>query len=108
MSLDVKETIGNTFTDIFRLWQKLLSDTYRKYEYLEHSNKLDATEKKLLNKYIHDFRNLDKLEVWCGLRDLSTYLHRHHDKKVIFAVDEYDAAINSIFLENVANLTKEQ
>ena len=86
---DIKEA---NWQDCNRRMRKLLSDLFDEYKYLRDS--LDQ----------RDLKNFDAIwmeelhgNYFDALKDLSKYLSRYHQKKVVILLDEYDTPIVSAY-----------
>ena len=68
-----------------------LSDLFRDHDYLLESCCLKEIEKQEYREVVERKADIHKLKN--SLKDLTKYLERHHDQKVILLVDEYDTPI---------------
>jgi len=66
---------------------------FRQHKYLAISETLDEYQRKDVKQYIEG-TNTNRPKITNGLMQLSEYLNKHHDTKVIVLVDEYDAGQN--------------
>jgi hypothetical protein len=95
-----------TFKDVkFSTWQecypeivKTISNEFRRHDYLLSSSVLDAGQKQEYQKAIDKCAPKDVYQ--SALRDLSSYLHAYHQKKVIILIDEYDTVIQEAYLKD--------
>ena len=99
-SLDFDVFLGN-------LGQRL-SDLYGMYDYLEGSDKLNRMD---IAFYDSVFSNTtDIVKIGHSLKKLSEMLYKHHGKKVIILLDEYDSPINNSygkpFLQDVVGVMR--
>ena len=99
-SLDFGVFLGN-------LGQRL-SDLYGMYDYLEGSDKLNRMD---IAFYDSVFSNTtDIVKIGHSLKKLSEMLYKHHGKKVIILLDEYDSPINNSygkpFLQDVVGVMR--
>jgi len=73
----------------------LISKIYRKYLFLLDDNLLDI-EKKEFNEIL-DKTNDDIYSYTTALKNLSSLLEKHYNKKVIILIDEYDTPLDIAF-----------
>jgi hypothetical protein len=65
---------------------------FLKHKYLVTSDKLTEEDKEICKMFFA--RNADRKYVDQSLKFLTEYLYKHHQKKVIVLIDEYDTPIN--------------
>ncbi|MCK4258732.1 MAG: AAA family ATPase [Halanaerobiales bacterium] len=75
---------------------KTISKLYKNHDYLLESSVLDQFEKENYTKIIKGQADLVNYEM--TLKDLSEYLERYYQEKVFIMIDEYDAPIQSGYL----------
>ena len=93
LDLKILKTLDyQTFLDSV---QDLMSNTYDLFGYLLDSDKLTDREKKIVKSTIDEELNTSKL--MDSILILSKLLHKHHGKKAIILLDEYDNAINNAY-----------
>ena len=95
--LSLKGIKGTTFESSLSLLMQLISSLYIKSGYLLDSDVLMAAEKAKINMYLSE--KASKEELMVSLKELMGYLYAHHKKKVIVAIDEYDAPIDNAEIE---------
>ncbi|KXA13048.1 hypothetical protein HMPREF3206_01501 [Fusobacterium equinum] len=86
---DIKEA---NWQDCNRRMRKLLSDLFDEYKYLRDS--LDQRDLKNFDAIWMEELNGNYFD---ALKDLSKYLSRYHQKKVVILLDEYDTPIVSAY-----------
>ncbi|SHE62500.1 PD-(D/E)XK nuclease superfamily protein [Marinitoga hydrogenitolerans DSM 16785] len=91
---DLKE---KNYTEMISTLRKKISDLYREYVYLIESEKLNEWEKEDLKLIFGRKGNNTLYEN--SLLDLSRYLYKHHGKKTILLIDEYDTPIQQSYLK---------
>ncbi|SHF00208.1 PD-(D/E)XK nuclease superfamily protein [Marinitoga hydrogenitolerans DSM 16785] len=91
---DLKE---KNYTEMISTLRKKISDLYREYVYLIESEKLNEWEKEDLKLIFGRKGNNTLYEN--SLLDLSRYLYKHHGKKAILLIDEYDTPIQQSYLK---------
>ncbi len=93
---DIDETNWNDCLDSFK---EIIVELYENFDFLLQSNKLTDTEKARFNEIILENASLTKYK--SSLKNLSAYLKKHFNKKVIILVDEYDTPIiNGFYYTN--------
>ena len=88
----VKET---DFESTKRRIIELLMLQFEKYAFLTESDKLSQNEKEYMRRMA---REMDAFEAGSSLHRLSDYLSRHHEKKVILLLDEYDTPMQEAYV----------
>ncbi len=95
INISLKDVKESNWEDCQESFKTLVSELYKKHNYLLSSDKLSDDEKELINDIILE-KAKDKFFKF-GLQFLSGYLHKHFEKEVIILVDEYDAPIINAF-----------
>ncbi len=103
INITLKDIDETNWTDCFDSFKSLISKLYDKYDFLLDSDKLKESEKIKFNAIISETASLTKYKE--SLENLSIYLKKHFNKKVIILVDEYDAPIINSF-QNTAKPIK--
>lgn len=107
--LSLKDLKSSDF-DLFvrRLGQKF-SDLYGRYTYLEESDELNKADKEYYDSVF--MNTTDVVKIGCSLRKLSEMLFKHHGRKVVILIDEYDNPIHHShgkpFQQDVIDLIRE-
>jgi hypothetical protein len=81
-------------------FRELISSLFNDFDYLLSSEKLSETNKEKFLRYCKG--DFDAAELENGLKNLSSFLYRHHQKKVFIFIDEYDAPLNNAYLSLLA------
>ncbi len=89
---DIKDANWNDCIDNFKY---TISKLYKQYRFLLTSDKLQNDDKETFQNIISKTATLTELK--SSLVDLSEYLQKHFQQKVIILVDEYDTPIISAF-----------
>ena len=93
--LDLKDIVGFNFDEAvkeFRL--KVVDPAYARYaSVLLESTRLTAQEKAMVGKYANPLTALDRPDVVNGIGQLTQWLYKHYEEKVMVLVDEYDAPL---------------
>lgn len=76
----------------------MLSNVYKQYESLLHSDKLLEVEKKEFNKVLN--READLVELSRSLFNLSSYIYKQYNQKVVILIDEYDVPIQEAYIKD--------
>ncbi|MVX62366.1 AAA family ATPase [Clostridium chromiireducens] len=74
----------------------LLSNLYREHEYLLESDKLSEFDKNDFKEIILRKASIGVLSN--GISNLMVYMNKHHGKKVMLFIDEYDVPIQEAYL----------
>lgn len=89
---NVKERL---FSDARKTICQIITDLYRKYDFLLESGLLSEEEQK---SYRHVSAEMEKYRSAGSLRALSDYLSRFYGKKVIILLDEYDTPMQEAYV----------
>ena len=89
---NVKETL---FSDTRKVICQIITDLYRKYDFLLESGHLSKEEQA---SYRQVSAEMEKYMVSGSLRALSDYLTRYYGKKVIILLDEYDTPMQEAYI----------
>lgn len=95
---DVKDT---NWEDCYGNMIQIIAEEFARHEYLLKGDTLRPFEKSEFKKIINLIAN--KSSYSRSLRKLSFYLHRYYKKKPLILIDEYDAPINSGFINKYYN-----
>ena len=96
--VDMKDVVpgpGSDYDGFIDNIQTLMCDTYLRFEYLLDSDRLGEKEKNRLEP-IFDMTSNESL-LASSLKNLCQALEKHHERKVIVLIDEYDRAITDSF-----------
>ena len=98
---DFKDLGAESYESFIIKLKKKFSDLYSQYEYLITSTALDETD----IEYFTDVfkRTVDDWKLGYCLSNLSGMLYKHHNKKVIILLDEYDNPIHYVNDKNLQN-----
>ncbi len=91
--LTLKDAKKNTWKSCYQHITDDISTLYRHHNYLLNKNILDEKEKKDFIDIINETANETKFEK--SLKQLSKYLQRYHNEKVVILIDEYDTPIQA-------------
>ena len=87
---------------------QVLSDLYVKHSYLRDSQALIDADRRFFDRIMTE--NFDDSDATLTLHKLSDYLARHHGKKVIILLDEYDTPMQEAYVhgfwEELASFTR--
>ncbi|MES2198995.1 MAG: AAA family ATPase [Chlamydiota bacterium] len=73
----------------------LIAKEFERHRYLLDSPKLSEEEKEIFYTVLRQQANQSNTELSLNL--LATWLHRHHDSRVVVLIDEYDAPIHMAY-----------
>jgi hypothetical protein len=86
----------NNFKDTMSRIKSLMSEVYLEHKYLLESNALEDIEKEKINKVINEKGDTELIATALG--NLTRYLYKHFDKRVIVLIDEYDVPIQEGYM----------
>ncbi len=95
INITLKDVKEKNWENCFESFKTVISQLYQNHDYLLTSDKLSNSEKEFINDIILE-KAKDKFFKF-GLEILSKYLYKHHQRKIIILVDEYDAPIINAF-----------
>jgi hypothetical protein len=96
ISITLKNCKGDNFNSIFHKISEVISDLYRKFDFLLDNTSLKEFEKENFDIVLQGKAGVDTLK--SSLKLLCEYLYRHYDQKVIILIDEYDTLIHEAYL----------
>ena len=91
--LSFKDAKANNWNETFKYIRKEISKVYQQHIYLLKDDDLSDFEKIKFNKIITETGDIVDFAV--SLTELSEYLYRYHNEKVVILIDEYDAPIQA-------------
>ncbi|WP_047266323.1 AAA family ATPase [Marinitoga sp. 1155] len=94
--LTFKDLKEKNYTEMISTLRKKISDLYREYVYLIESERLNKWEKEDIKEILG--RKGENTLYENSILDLSKYLYKHHGKKAILLIDEYDTPIQQSYL----------
>ncbi|MDM8530469.1 AAA family ATPase [Anaerolineales bacterium HSG25] len=96
--MTLKDLKSRSWQECFDQIREMIHQLYLQYTYLLDGDLLHDQEKSEFNKVI----SLDDSPrvYQNALKNLSNFLHRHHQQKVIILIDEYDTPIQSGYSNN--------
>ena len=103
--IDFKNCAKDSYEEVFISVQTEIEMTYLEHKYLLNSDKLDQSDKEILEPYFSR-KKLTEEQVEQSLFDLCRLLHKHFGKKCIVLVDEYDSPINKSYLNGYEDAGK--
>ena len=91
-----KDAKDSDWHDCYAKIKELISDEYRRHNYLISSDILSEKQKNIFQSVIDEKANQAAYK--SALKNLASYLHGYYKKKAIILIDEYDAPIHSGFI----------
>ncbi|WP_238917733.1 AAA family ATPase [Clostridium sp. YIM B02555] len=88
----------NNFEHAIMAMGMLMSDVYKEYRYLMESNIFKEDEKRDFDKIIN--READLVLLTASIKNLTYYLYKYYNKKVILLIDEYDVPIQESYMRD--------
>lgn len=98
ISISLKGVSGMNFEKARDMLNGIISAEARRHQYLMDSERLSQYDKRLLEALLVKMADTDVLEN--SLWNLSQLLHKHHGKKVIILIDEYDVPLSKAYDNN--------
>ena len=89
---DIKQ---NTYDETIKKIKKIIFDLYQKYDFLSEWEGLTEKEKTALKNIDCD---MSDIVAQGAIKDLSGYLSRYYEKKVIILLDEYDTPMQEAYV----------
>ena len=106
--LSFKDVKCMTWDDTFQKICKLISSEFIRHKELAESSVLSSYEKEQYRQLADG--SADEIECQMALQILSTMLHKHHGKKSVIIIDEYDTPIqqghNCNFYSEIVNFMR--
>lgn len=99
--ITLKDTKFTDFKDFISAVRGLMSETYKEYMYLLDSKNLVDADKEDFNNILYSKGDIPLLTN--SIKNLSRYLCKHHKKKVILLIDEYDVPIQEGYMNGYYN-----
>ena len=100
-----------SFGDALESLRDVVHEAYKRHSYLQTSDILNASQKKIVEKWCDDDTYLSladtSLEIGVALKNLAKYLVKHFNQKVIVLVDEYDCVCSNAIL-NVDDIKEDR
>ena len=93
ISLSFKDAKANNWNDCSELIVTEIVKLYRKHRYLLENKTLFEDEKSDFKNILTE--NASKVKYQNSIKQLSEYLERYHNEKVVILVDEYDTPIQA-------------
>jgi len=93
ISLSFKDAKANNWNETFKYIKKELSKAYEEHYYLFENDILRSYEKTKFEKIITETG--DSVDFAVSIKQLSEYLQRYHNEKVVILIDEYDTPIQA-------------
>ncbi|AVK51413.1 AAA family ATPase [Clostridium sp. MF28] len=94
--ITLKDTKFANFRDFTSAIRGLMSEVYKEYIYVLDSDNLLDADKEDFNKILYSKGDIPLLTN--SIKNLSRYLCKYHDKKVILLIDEYDVPIQEAYI----------
>ena len=105
INITLKDIDETNWEDCFEMFKTTISEMYQQHDYLLKSDELKKYDKEIFEKIIYTTATNTNYKF--SLKNLSQYLNKHFNKKVIILVDEYDAPIINAF-QNTARPIKSE
>ena len=90
--MSFKDVMGRSFEKSFNLFKIEIAREYDRHKYLLGSAELADHEKRLYSQFLTK-EGANEEDYQESLKFLSTCLQKHHDRKVIILIDEYDVPL---------------
>ncbi len=93
--ISLKGVDGLTFDSACQRLGKIVADEASRHQYLLDSSRISDTDKLALSRLLE--RNEAAADIQSSLKMLCTLLEKHHGKKVILLIDEYDVPLDKAY-----------
>ena len=87
----------NSYKNMILSIKNIIANIYEKYRYLLESDKISKEEKVKIKKILSAKEN--EVDLKDSIWNLTKYLQKYYNKKVILLIDEYDVPIQSAYVE---------
>lgn len=94
IQISLKNLDRKSFEAFLNSLKELTKQAYKKFLYLEESDKLCKVSKNDIKKILYG--NPSEYDLKLAIYNLSEYLSLHYEKQVIVLIDEYDNVLNDI------------
>lgn len=91
IALSMKDIDAESFETAFAMAVRLVNEEAGRHSYLLDSGKIAQHEKQEFSELLN--RNMDKAVLCGSLKLISRLLEKHHGKKVVILIDEYDVPL---------------
>ncbi len=91
--LTLKEVQAGTFAEMRVILAEFLRNLYGQSQYLEHSEALSVQERQYFSAILNEACDMAKMKF--ALANLMKMMEKHHGRKPVLLLDEYDAPILS-------------
>ena len=95
INLNLKDVKADDFDAFLGNLREVVLESFKMHAYLLESPSLMRDERKLFDDLMDG--SIDKSQLIFSIKKLSKMLERHHGKKVIILIDEYDRAVSDAF-----------
>ena len=94
--ITLKDVMDSSYEDMVRAITTAVNDMYQEHRYLLESDKIYEEEKEKIKDILWIREDVEALKI--SIKELSKYLSRQYDKKVILLIDEYDVPIQNAYV----------
>ncbi|MBQ3409250.1 MAG: AAA family ATPase [Clostridia bacterium] len=94
--LTMKSVTDSSYENMILAMKTAVMSMYKEHRYLLDSDKVFEEEKERIKNILWARENIEDLKV--SMLELSEYLCRYYDKKVILLIDEYDVPIQNAYV----------
>ena len=96
--LSFKNVKKSNYEDCMTLIKDMLSDEFRRHQYLQNSNMLDDVDQEYFIRMLQ--RKGTDQDCAQSIKHLSAWLHRAYGKPVYILLDEYDTPLHAAYTDN--------
>jgi hypothetical protein len=106
--LTFKDIKSDTWEDCYDKLKKCIGAEFERHSYILQKSTLTAQQQEDFNQIVN--RKASQATFETALQDLSLYLQKHYNSKVIILIDEYDSPIHAGFIhgyyEKIVSFTR--
>ena len=96
--ISLKDIVGSNYEEMLETMKTMVNNLYKEHIYLLESEKIYGFEKEQITDIL--YRRMNEETIKSAILNLSSYLNRCFEKKVMLLIDEYDVPLQNAYVEN--------